>query len=287
MAKTRKRTGAHRRRQQQKFGPPKPPDENKVRTAQQATVFWVDTARAELVTGFTYRVTPAANLAVLPMVNDACAKYGREFAERNLPPVLVAGIQPIAKELDDIVSLKHAPEQQVAEVEPEQLVLAEAYKFAGLRRKSVARVARGEKNMTLRHAFGTHAPMRPGSLEEVHAACLALISGRAAHPNSAAAKLITVGDVKKAKELVARMNEIRSQQGAQKSTSGEVARRRDVLHAALELFYDRFAAAVNLALENDDATRIALLQLIPRRKETRKAAQKPPVQAALPLTGTK
>src|SRR4051794_32482531 len=87
--------------------------------------------------------------------------------------------------------------------------------------------------------------------------------------------MITAGDVKKAKELVARMNEICSRQGAQKSSHAEVARRRDVLHAAVELFYDRFAAAVNLALENDDAGRVALLQLIPRRKEVRKKAPVP------------
>jgi hypothetical protein len=50
-----------------------------------------------------------------------------------------------------------------------------------------------------------------------------------------------------------------------------------VLHAALELFYDRFGAAAELAFEDDDATRVALLSLIPRRKDSRTAQVKPPV----------
>src|SRR5258708_22305201 len=203
--------------------------------------------RAELATGLSLRVSPTEDIAVMPMVIEACGKHEREFEIRNLSRVLGGGIEPVAKELDDIVSMVNAPEQQAAEAEPEQLVMAEAYKFAGLRRKAVARVARGERHLALRHAFGMVAPMRPSSLDEVHAACLALISGRSAHPNTPAARMLTAGDVKKAKELVEGMNEISSRQGAQRSCSAGVARRRDVLHAAVELFYDRFAAAVNLA----------------------------------------
>ena len=61
---------------------------------------------------------------------------------------------------------------------------------------------------------------------------------------------------------------------ADEASTAEIARTRDVLHAA-----------VDLALEDDDATRVALLSLIPRRKDARKQQQKPPVQ--LPMTGTK
>jgi hypothetical protein len=57
--------------------------------------------------------------------------------------------------------------------------------------------------------------------------------------------------------------------GAQKSSHAETARTRDVLHA----------------VENDDATRVALLSLIPRRKEARKQQQKPPVQMPFSRTG--
>jgi hypothetical protein len=144
----------------------------------------------------------------------------------------------------------------------------------------------GDSNLALRHSFGMHVPMRTGSLEEVRAACLALISGRAAHPGSAVARMITVDDVKKAKEFVVRMNDIRSRNGAAKSSQAEMARTRDVLHAAVECFYDRFGAAVDLALEDDDATRVALLSLIPRRKEARKQQQKPPVAVAEPQAET-
>ena len=78
----------------------------------------------------------------------------------------------------------------------------------------------------------------------MRAACIALISGRAAHPASVVARMITADDVKKAKGFVARMNEIRT-----------------------------------------DATRVALLSLIPRRKEARKQQQDPPVTSAVSKTG--
>ena len=77
------------------------------------------------------------------------------------------------------------------------------------------------------------------------------------------------------------LSEMKSREGARKSSSAETARTRDVLHAALELFYDRFGAAVDLAFEDDDGARVALLSLIPRRKERRTAQAKPPVTSTL------
>ena len=55
-----------------------------------------------------------------------------------------------------------------------------------------------------------------------------------------------------------------------------------MLHAALEMFYDRYGAAVDLAFEDDDAARVALLSLIPRRKDRRTTAVKTPVPAPVP-----
>ena len=115
----------------------------------------------------------------------------------------------------------------------------------------------------------------------MRAACLALLAGRRSHPASAAARLITAADVKKAKALVARMGEIKTSHGERRSSEAAVARTRDVLHAAVELFYDRFAAAVDVALEDDDAARVALLSLVPRRKERRGQAGKPPVTSSI------
>jgi len=105
---------------------------------------------------------------------------------------------------------------------------------------------------------------------------LALLAGRGSHPGSAAARLITPGDVKRAKVSVAQLSEIKSRNGARRTTTAEQARTRDVLHAAVEQFSDRFGAAVDLAFEDADGTRVALLSLIPRRKERRTAAAKPP-----------
>ena len=76
---------------------------------------------------------------------------------------------------------------------------------------------------------------------------------------------------------------------AQESSTADLARSRDVLHCALEIFYDRFGAAADVALEDDDGARVALLSLIPRRKERRTRAVKPPVPVtapAMPRSGT-
>src|SRR5260370_22918593 len=75
----------------------------------------------------------------------------------------------------------------------------------------------------------------------------ALLSGRAAHPMSLAARMITLADVKTAKGFVAQLNEMKSREGARRAGSAETARTRDVLHAVVELSYDRFAAAGDVA----------------------------------------
>ena len=82
--------------------------------------------------------------------------------------------------------------------------------------------------------------MANGSLAEVRAGCVALVAGREKHPHSPTARIMTDADVEKAKQLVQRLNEVQSRQGAQKSSTADLARSRDVLHWALEIFYDRF-----------------------------------------------
>jgi len=101
--------------------------------------------------------------------------------------------------------------------------------------------------------------MKIVNAEEVRRGVLALLSGRAAHPKSLAARMITPADVKAAKGFVAQLDEMKSREGARRTTSAETARTRDVLHAAVEVFYDRFAAAVDVAFEGDDGTRVSLL----------------------------
>ncbi len=70
-------------------------------------------------------------------------------------------------------------------------------------------------------------------------------------------------------------------EGARRTSSAETARTRDVLHAAVEVFYDRFAAAVDVAFEGDDGMRVSLLSLVPRRVERRAQAAKPPASDAM------
>ena len=285
MDKARKRHGLKKRQQRARMGAPTMPDDNGVRTEKGATDYWMESGRSAFALGFTLRVSPAEDLAAWPLVAAACKEHPRALAQRTLTEVLVAGIAPVAKQLDDIVSMSNAAEPLDQPEEPTELVVAAAAKFAGARRKAIARIAKGSRNRTLRHAFGISRPMSVKSVEEVRRACLALLEGRASHAGSAAARMITQEDVKKARDFVARLGEIKSRSGALRSSDAEQARTRDVLHAALELFYDRFGAAVDLAFEDDDGARVAMLSLIPRRKDKRAQQPKPPATGTLEHVG--
>jgi len=83
---------------------------------------------------------------------------------------------------------------------------------------------------------GISRPMKIVNAKEVRRGVLALLSGRAAHPKSLAARMITPADVKAAKGFVAQLDEMKSREGARRTTSAETARTRDVLHAAVEVF---------------------------------------------------
>jgi hypothetical protein len=284
MTKARKRTGAHKREQRQRLGAPRPPDESKVRTPQAATVFWVESGRAGLAMGQTLRVDADVDLAAFPSIYKACKEHQKPIGERTLTSVLVAGVEPVVKQLEEIVLMSGAAEELEAPQNVAELVLAEGAKYGMTRRKAIGRLHKGARNRALRHAFGLSRPLIVTSVDSVRDVVLGLLAGRAEYPGSAGARVITAADVKRGKQLVGRLNDLKSQQGAQKSTTAEAARNRDVLHAALELFYDRFGAAVDLAFENDDELRVSLLSMIPRRKERRAAAKAPvsvtPAQAA-------
>jgi len=278
MASTRKRTGASKRQQKQRLGAAKPPDESKIRSIQGATAYWEERGRYELTTGLSLRVGPDEDLAAFKAVWRAAHEHGRALAERHQAPMLVAGIEPIAARLGDIVSLAGVGEVPGVGQSPVEIVVAAGARFASARRRAIGRIAKGGKNRSLRHAFGVSLPLHPTNVDEVRNACLRLLAGRAEHPGTLAARMITPGDVKKARAFVAQLENIKEEAGARKSSDAQMARERDVLHAALELFYDRFAAAADLAFEDDDGRRVALLSLVPRRKE-RRAAAKPAAQA--------
>src|SRR3954469_25508148 len=100
MVNHRKRTGARKRQQQRRLGAPRPPDESRVTTPQSASTFWINLGRSELATGYSVRAASDEDLAAFPHVVDACRKHGVALAGRMLPKVLVAGIEPVARQLE-------------------------------------------------------------------------------------------------------------------------------------------------------------------------------------------
>ena len=275
----RKRTGAEKRKAQREYGVPPMPDESKAKTPEAGARVLTTIARRARGAGYSLRATPIEDITAFPAIDEAAQKHGRELAERMLTPALVAGARLIARQLGEIVSLSTV-EEQALPASPGEITVARAAKFAMSRRRAIARLCRGEQNRALRHSFGISRPMKNTSLEEVRRSVVALLAGREAHPGSPAARMITPGDVQMAKELVAELTALKSRAGERKAGSMETARTREVLHAALELYYDRFAAAVDVAFEGDDGVRVALLSLVPRRKDQRKAAKAAPPVAA-------
>jgi hypothetical protein len=278
--KPRKRTGANKRTRKLQLGSTKPPDETKVRTATQATTFFESLGRYELTSGMSLRVAAVADVAAFPALHAKALEYGRQLAERQLPATFTAGIAPLVSQLNRIVSMDGSPDDLGAPGSADDVVMGDAFKFVSVRRRAVGRIAKGSRNRALRHAFGVSQATRPGSADEVRSAVVALLTGRASHPNTPAARMITAADAKKAKAFIAQLEDIKSRMGARRTGQAETVRVRDVLHAALELYYDRFAAAVELAFEGDDATRVALLSLVPRRREQRRAVPSSPAQVA-------
>src|SRR5436305_9300886 len=99
------------------------PDESKVKSAQTGAEFLQEAARAEIAAGYTLRVSPMADLAAFPHIEEACRKYAREFAQRMVSQALLGGAQLVAKELEAIVSRGAVPEAKGSPAQPDELAL--------------------------------------------------------------------------------------------------------------------------------------------------------------------
>ena len=281
--KARRRTGAVKRARQRVIGSVKPVDELGVRTAEDARAFFLECGRNALASGTVLRVTPQEDADAFTSVEVLCRHNQQALGKRLLPAHYVAGAGMIANRLEQqlgpVPDLSEQPEAATkrkrvaaegdsgAFVDPPQdAEVIAAHSFVTRRRRAIARMAKGPKYAALRKAFGIDKTTNTKQPTTVIEAIKALLTGRSARRGSVFADLISTEDVRQAKSFLVALTGLRRQGGAARSAKSKRAKDLTVLQAGLEVFYDRYSAACELAFEDDEVQRVEALALVPRRE---------------------
>src|SRR6185437_2757495 len=98
--KPRRRTGAAKRARQRIIGSVKPVDESRVRTAEDAKAFFLESGRNALASGMVLRATAQEDADAFANVEVLCRHNQKALGERLLPPHYVAGAGLIAARLE-------------------------------------------------------------------------------------------------------------------------------------------------------------------------------------------
>jgi hypothetical protein len=281
--KTRKRTGARKRQMQKIVGRALPPDEQKIRTAADAAGFQKSDAAYRIGHfGTKARASAVDDLAAFPHVVKEIKSRQKDYTPRLINSLYVEGAMLVEADLRKIVS--HSTTfDKLDQMHTEQRTLIEGAAFVQSCRRIVVRLHNGAANAALRHSFGVGELMRPESLPEVRDGVAAVIEGCEEHPNSEAGRFLKP-EMKRAHGLLVQLDALYSKTGEEDRLQSQEAKERNVLHVAIERFFDRFAAAVEGIYADDEASRVRLLQLIPRAPDRRATPQPvPPSPAPAPV----
>jgi hypothetical protein len=256
-----------------------PPDEQKIRTAADAVAFQKADAGWRIGHfGTGPRASINDDLAAFPHVLKEIKARQNDYTPRLLNHLYVEGAVVVADELNKIASHGTAVDKK-DQLHQEQRTVIEAAAFVQSCRRIVLRLHNGMANAVLRHAFGVGLQMRPANLSEVREGCAAVIEGCETHPASEAGRYLAP-EMKRARAFLAQLDALYSKTGEEERLESQESKERNVLHVAVERFFDRFAAAVEGIYADDEATRVRLLQLIPRAPDRRAPPQ--PVTPAAP-----
>lgn len=183
------------------------------------------------------------------------------FKEANLGPEVCGAVEQIAQELQTIPDLpagRPARPGHTQEAASTGGLLLTAY------RDAISRVARGPKGEAVRADFGVNDSIDVRSPEEVAAAIAQFLRAAERHTEY----LIEGGlSTKQLEGLGAQrrviLARLEQQRRAGLPTPAQT-RTSQVLHAALEYFFDRFSAAVSAKLLDHPEERLRGLRLVPR-----------------------
>ena len=262
----RTKTGASRRKVQKRLGKPAVLTPADTATPQKAETWLFEAGRSQLAAGRTLRTSAEADEGAYEEIAALCRANAAGMKKRGVLPNLVAGAGLIAKRLE-------ANDEAPSEAEPPSLAVARTALLVGVLRTSLNRLLHGTRNADARKLFGLNVPMYPVNAKNVLVACQGIIDGAPKEGSTEAAGYLQPEDVA---ELKAQMKLIRAEQAkaklARKAGTRETTER-DILTAALELFYDKYAAAIGTVLKGDAVARVSALELIPRREEPRKKGE--------------
>ena len=208
-----------------------------------------------------------------------CHVHAAALKERGVTPMLVAGAGLVQKRL---VALD-ASAVPVLGGAPVSTTVGAAAALAGSLRDAIYRVLPGPRNAEVRRRFGIHIPFSLRSPTSVRNACKNLSQGKRSAPTSAGAQLMTASDVARldgfAKSILTETGKAAKVRAAVSSRATDL----EIENAALEIFYDRYAAAIGLVLMSDELARLKSLHLVPRRPERRGRGAAPTTTTAPPL----
>jgi hypothetical protein len=262
----RKHTGAARRAARAQVGAVKAFQAIGVGTPAKSAAAQLANARSQYATGRKERADAKANAEAFKAVKAYCVKYASELTARGLPAVAVHGAELNCDQLAIIVEVEALSATPIASTK----TLDQAA-FVSKRRDGINRLAPGAPNAPFRAKFGLDEPIRVNQPSTVMVAAQRMLAGKKAMPESRAAQLITAEDEKHLRAIVKSIDSDLVQTKKTRKSSAQRTTERNILNTATELFYDDFAATIGVVLEDDEVARIAALELVPRRAETRAA----------------
>ncbi len=201
-----------------------------------------------------------AMVEVLSFIHE----YPERFAEANLGKEVCLAAEYIAIEIQTLpnVSLHVVPEEKMAN----QDLLSTAAVLLCAYQDAIRRVARGSSAAPVRAAFGLQTEVDSKDVDQILKGIGRFLSAAAQHPDYTIEAGISFGQLK---GLEAQRRVL--QQWVKKCQAGGIPqastlKRAKVLHAAIEYFFDRFAAAMSAKFLDMPEERVRGLRLVPRNR---------------------
>lgn len=214
--------------------------------------------------------------ALLPVLRFVSSHQAR-FSDAYLGLATCAAVEGICENLQALpyVPLHTLPQDP----EPVHALVSTAALLLRAYQEAVRRVVQGRHAMRIRAAFGLNEPFHTGCMQGVTAALALFLQGAQAHPLYVTEAGLST---KQLRGLEAHLGVMQGWIG--KSQESLPAKRElqhaRVLHAAVEYFFDRFAAITGARFLDKPQERLRGLHLVPRPPENKRERRRSAGKAA-------
>lgn len=193
------------------------------------------------------------------------------FKEANLGPEVCAAVEQIAAELQ---AIPDTPRGSTPPRGPSHEAVSTAALLLTAYRDALRRVARGPKGLAARTDFGMGGSLDVRDPQQVADGIARFLAAAQAHPEYVADAGLSHkqldGLAAQARVIIGMLR----QQRQRGEPTPKQVRTTQVLHTALEYFFDRFSAAVSAKLLDRPDERIRGLRLVPRDPRERTGGQR-------------